>query len=202
MENKMNLVFDVGEVLLEYRWKDMLRDYGLSETDALRVGTEVFEDPDKLWGDFDRGLVTPEEIIASYCHKYPADAEAITWFISHGEYMHVPRPAVWKLVHQLKESGFHIYLLSNYPEILFQKHTEHADFMQDIDGLMVSYMNHLAKPDRAIYKALCDKYDLIPSNCLFFDDRLENVQGARDFGMSAVHVISQESLLEYLRSLL
>ena len=63
-------------------------------------------------------------------------------------------------------------------------------------------MIHRAKPDQAIYKALCDKYGLIPENCLFFDDRSENVQGARDFGMTAVHVTSQESLLEYLRSLL
>ncbi|MBP3476785.1 MAG: HAD family phosphatase [Lachnospiraceae bacterium] len=202
MKDKPNLIFDVGEVLLEYRWKDMLRDYGLCEADALRVGTEVFEDSSNLWSTFDRGIVTMEEIIASYCHKYPADGEAITWFISHGEYMHVPRPAVWKLVHQLKESGFRIYLLSNYPEVLFQKHTEYADFMQDIDGLMVSYMIHQSKPDRAIYEALCDKYGLTPESCLFFDDRLENVQGARDFGMTAVHVTSQESLLEYLRSLL
>lgn len=202
MKHMINLIFDVGDVLLEYRWKNMLMDYGLSETDALRIGREVFDESDSLWHRFDLGLITPEELIASYAHKYPKDAETIAWFINHGEYMHVPRPAVWKYIHQLREKGFHIYLLSNYSEALFQKHTEYADFMQDIDGLIVSYMIHQAKPDQAIYKALCDKYDLEPGSCLFFDDRAENVQGAQDFGMSAVQVTSQDSLLEHLRGLL
>ena len=43
--------------------------------------------------------------------------------------------------------------------------------MNDIDGLIVSYMVHKAKPDPAIYAALCEKYELNPSECLFFDDR-------------------------------
>lgn len=39
--------------------------------------------------------------------------------------------------------------------------------MNDIDGLIVSYMVHKAKPDQAIYAALCEKYELNPSECLF-----------------------------------
>ena len=34
-----NLIFDVGDVLVEYRWFEMLtRDYGLSEAEAKRIG--------------------------------------------------------------------------------------------------------------------------------------------------------------------
>ena len=62
-------------------------------------------------------------------------------------------------MHRLKEAGYHIYLLSNYPESLFKKHTEYADFMNDIDGLMVSYMINITKPDERIYQALCDARD-------------------------------------------
>lgn len=200
--NITNLIFDIGEVLLSYRWKAMLMDYGLPETDAIRVGTEIFEESTALWNRFDRGLISPEETIAALSREYPADADAICWFISHGEYMHVPRPVIWKLVHQLREAGYSIYLLSNYPEILFQKHTQYADFMQDIDGLMVSYMNGEAKPESAIYLSLCSKYDLTPESCLFFDDRPENVLSARKLGMSAMQVTSQDALADCLRTLL
>ena len=31
---KKNLIFDVGNVLLEYRWNQMLLDYGLSKEEA------------------------------------------------------------------------------------------------------------------------------------------------------------------------
>lgn len=95
---------------------------------------------------FDLGTLTQEDVIRQFQKKHPEDAEVIAWFISHGEYMHVPRPGVWKLVHQLKEAGYKLYILSNYPEKLFKKHTEYADFMADMDGVLVSYMIKKAKP--------------------------------------------------------
>lgn len=189
-----NLIFDVGGVLLSYRWKDMMMDYGLSESEAVRVCRQMFDDADGLWSQFDLGLMSDEEILAEYCRKYPADAEAIRWFVRHGEYMHKARPAVWKLVHKCKEAGYHIYLLSNYSESLFRKHTQYADFLEDLDGMLVSYMINKIKPDRAIYEAICRKYDLAPAECLFFDDRLENVQAARAYGMSSLQVFSAEGL--------
>lgn len=88
--------------------------------------------------------------------------------------------------------------MSNYPESLFKKHTEYADFMDDIDGLMVSYMIHKAKPAEDIYKALCDKYGLDRSESIFFDDRSENVDGAVKFGMKSVKILSEQVLLDEL----
>ena len=37
-----NLIFDVGGVLFDYRWKEMFMDYGLDEDNAIRVGTQMF----------------------------------------------------------------------------------------------------------------------------------------------------------------
>ncbi len=202
MEKPKNIIFDVGDVLLDYRWQQMLMDYGLDEAEAYRVGRELFDDPDGLWHEYDLGVKSQEEIIQEFEKKHPEDAEVIRWFISHGEYMHVARPAIWKLVHQLKEAGYHLYILSNYPEILFKKHTEYADFMDDMEGMMVSYMIHIGKPKRAIYQALCDKYGLNKEECLFFDDRAENVQGAIDFGMRAKRVLSAKGLAADLEELL
>lgn len=196
-----NLIFDVGGVLLDYRWKEMLMDYGLDEENAIRVGTEMFEDEDRIWDIFDLAVKSDEEIADMFCKKYPADEEAIRWFIRHGEYMHVARPKVWKKVHELKEKGYKIYLLSNYPESLFKKHTEYADFMDDLDGMMVSYMIHKAKPDEIIYSSLCDKYNLNKSECIFFDDREENVEAAIKYGIKAVRVLSEQMLLGELENI-
>ena len=110
-----------GMFLLSYRWKYMLMDYGLSEEEAVRIGTEMFDDPEGLWGLLDLGTVPQQEIIEHYCRKYPADEKVIRWFIGHGEYMPVARPAVWELVHELKKQGYGVYLLSNYSEELFKK---------------------------------------------------------------------------------
>lgn len=197
-----NLIFDVGNVLLEYRWRDMMRDMGLAPEDAERVGEELFNDPDHLWHIFDLATMTEEEIIEAYERKYPDDAWAIRFFISHGEYMHVARPEVWEKVHALKNAGYHIYLLSNYPEKLFKKHTEYCDFMSDLDGLVVSYMLNITKPDPEIYHALLDRYGLSASECLFFDDREENVLGARAVGMQSTLVTGRKMLSDTLDEML
>lgn len=202
MKKPKNIIFDVGDVLLDYRWQQMLMDYGLDESEAYRVGRELFDDPGGLWHEFDLGVKSQEEIIQEFEQKHPKDAEVIRWFISHGEYMHVARPAIWKLVHQLKEAGYHLYILSNYPEILFKKHTQYADFMDDMEGMVVSYMLHVGKPERIVYQTLCDRYGLNKEECLFFDDRAENVQGAIDFGMRAKRVLSAKRLAVDLEELL
>ncbi len=195
-----NLLFDVGGVMLSYRWKEMLMDYGLNEADALRVGNEIFNEANHYWEEFDRGYMTEDELSAKYAAEFPEDAKVIDWFIHHGEYMPVPRPGVWDKVHELK-GKYPMYVLSNYTRQLFQKHTQYTDFMKDMDGQVVSYEVHQIKPEPAIYQSICDKYDLKAEQCLFFDDRLANVQAARDFGMQAVHVQTEQELMHYLKKL-
>ena len=70
-----NLIFDVGGVLLDYRWKEMLMDYGLDEADAVRVGTQMFDDPDRTWSIFDLVTKTDEEIADTFCKKYDGITE-------------------------------------------------------------------------------------------------------------------------------
>ncbi|MBQ5445621.1 MAG: HAD family phosphatase [Lachnospiraceae bacterium] len=200
LNNIKNVIFDVGDVLLDYRWREMLMDYGLDINEAQRIGRELFDD--NLWHIYDIGTMSQEEIINAYCDKHPKDAKVIRWFITHGEYMHVPRPKVWEKVHELKIKGYKLYILSNYPEILFNKHTEYADFMDDMDGVMVSYMIKDSKPNMAIYDALCNRYGLKTDESIFFDDREENVLGAIKFGINAKKIDSQDSLLEYMDILL
>ena len=97
-----NIIFDVGDVLLEYRWKDMLvQDYGMTEERAVQIGKSMFDDP--LWSGLDLGNPL-EETICRYEKKYPEYAKEIRWFLTHGEYMHVKRPEVWEKVHELKKS--------------------------------------------------------------------------------------------------
>ena len=192
-KNKIkNIIFDVGEVLIEYRWKDMLMDYGLDEESAIKLGEKMFHSP--LWTTLDLGMMTDEEIIMEYKKRYPEDAEIISWFISHGEYMHVPRTDIWEKVHALKEQGYSIYLLSNYSKGLFDKHTKDATFLNDITGKVVSYQIHIAKPDKRIYQYLLEQYDLRISECVFLDDREENTKAAKEIGMKTITVTSRKFL--------
>lgn len=195
-----NIIFDVGDVLLGYRWKDMLRDYGMEDSEAEIVGNLMFND--ELWHTLDLGIKTDEEVIKEYKKKYPKYSEVIEWFISHGEYMHVQRPDVWYRVHLLKEKGYKIYLLSNYSKNLFDKHTRGATFLDEIDGKVVSYEINVAKPNKKIYIYLLEKYNLNPEECIFYDDRIENINAAQELGIKSIQVVSKEKLIEDIDKLL
>ena len=85
---------------------------------------------------------------------------------------------------------------------MFSRHTKGKPFIDDMDGMMVSYMVHINKPDEGIYRALLEKYDLKPEESLFFDDRPENVEGAAKCGIDGIVVTGQEMLLEELDKLM
>lgn len=188
-----NLIFDIGDVLIQYRWQDMLMDYGMSEEESNRVGTELFSDA--IWTQrFDRGTISHQELEKYYAEKYPEDESAIRWFIENAIQMKVDRPEVWKEVRKLKEKGYQIYLLSNYSDYMFHLHTKDADFIKILDGKVISYEPNYVKPEPEIYWFLFEKYNLKANECLFFDDRLENVLGAHREGMDAIQVTSREMI--------
>ena len=195
-----NIIFDVGDVLLEYRWKDMLKDYGLPDAEAYKVGNLMFND--NLWHEFDLANMTRDEIVGQYLKNYPDYAEVMQWFMTHGELMHVKREDVWEKAQKLKEKGYGIYILSNYSQELFEKHTKDAPFISLADGVVVSYQIHITKPDEKIYRYLLDKYNLKAEECIFFDDREENTEAARKLGIEAITVTSKEFLLDELDKLL
>lgn len=197
-----NIIFDVGSVLIGYRWRDMCLEAGWEEEKADKIGRGFFDSP--LWPDFDAGFITTEELIESVAEIYPELREDARWFITGGKKMVTERPKVWELAGKLKEKGFKLYLLSNYSEELFRLHTDGFPFLDLMDGGVISYQIKKIKPDPAIYQYLMQKYQLKPEDCLFFDDRPENTEAARRLGMAAVTVEegSEELLVRELERLL
>lgn len=191
-----NLIFDVGNVLLEYRWNQMLLDYGLSKEEAAIAGPLFFEH--EIWKELDYGNISVEEVICLYEKALPQYAGLIRWFLTNLELMPIARKDVWEKVHALKQKGYKIYLLSNYNKDFFDTHTKGADFLNDIDGKVVSYEIHKIKPDPAIYEYLLEKYDLKPEESVFFDDRLENTEAAEKLGIKSYTITSKEYLLDIL----
>ena len=195
-----HIVFDIGGVLIGYRWHEMLLEHGLNESSASAVGHCVFEDP--LWNRMDAGLVSFDELVVRYREKYPQYAQDITWFLAHADEMQVERQKVWSRLPLLKKSGYDIYVLSNYSEQMLKKHTGQADFWSYIDGAVISYQVNQLKPQEKIYRILLGKYGLKAEECLFFDDRKENTQGAENIGMHAFTVYEEKAFLAELDRLI
>ena len=197
-----NIIFDIGNVLIGFRWKGMCLEAGMDEERADKIGRGFFTNP--RWPDFDAGFVTTEELIRDIAEKCPELEEDARWFIGCGKKGIVERPKIWELLRKLKEKGFMIYVLSNYSEELFLLHIEGLPFWKFVDGGVISYQIHQVKPDPPIYQYLMDKYRLKAEECLFFDDKPENTESAKRMGMQVVTVAegSEELLEKELKKLL
>ena len=71
-----------------------------------------------------------------------------------------------------------------------------------MDGVIVSYQYKVMKPDRSIYEILLNKYKLKAEECVFIDDRVENVEGAKKIGFYGIHFQSFEQASAELNELL
>lgn len=194
-----NLIFDVGNVLLGYQWFKMVLDYGMPEEEAQFMGKNIFED--EHWLMFDAGKINMEDLIEYYVQKLPNMEMWVRKFFSEPKKMLISRPKVWDEIARLKAAGYKIYLLSNYSKELFMIHTEGTPILELADGKVVSYMIHEIKPYPPIYQYLLDTYKLDASECIFFDDREENVKGGEVLGIAGIIVESEEQLLDELKKL-
>lgn len=75
-----------------------------------------------------------------------------------------------------------------------------APELQVFESIFVSSELGHRKPDRAAFDAVASMIGAPPPRILFFDDSLENVEGAREAGLQAVHVSSPASVRAALRS--
>ena len=65
---------------------------------------------------------------------------------------------------------------------------ESAGFASYFDQIFCSYALKMHKPDPAIYQYVCRSIGQKPENCLFVDDRAENIEAARSTGLNAVQL--------------
>ena len=93
---------------------------------------------------------------------------------------------VVQIVKDLKEAGYKLYVLSNWDAQSFPIFMKQQQEIMDLfDGIMISGDEGLVKPNVKFFERCIETFKLSPSESLFIDDQLINVQGAQAAGMSA-----------------
>ncbi len=195
-----NIIFDVGKVLVSYDPDGYMDRMGFDPETKRRLKAAVFEH--QLWIDADQGLGTPEEFLHAFTENAPDLADEIRQVHdSVGGTIELYDYAVdWIL--DLKNRGYHVYILSNYSENMFRQTEHKLKFLPLMDGAVFSWRIKEIKPDAAIYNYLCDEYWLEPEESVFIDDRPENVAGAEAVGIRGICFRSFEQARRELDELL
>ena len=193
------VIFDIGKVLAGYGWEKYLRGIAPEEEAYRAVEQAVFLSPD--WVEHDKGLLTEEEEIRDFISNAPGYEKEIRQIYENlGE-------CVWKLdyalpwVQELKSRGFRVFALSNWPKHIYDQRKDKLDFLDLMDGYILSYQEHVIKPDPAAFRLLLERYRIEPEKAVFIDDTLKNIEAAERLGIHGIHFRSLEQAKEELEKL-
>ena len=177
-----NIVFDMGGVLIRWNPGDMLRQYDLSPEEMAILDRELFRGVE--WIQMDRGVLSGEAAVQAVCFRIPEKLRQPVENLVYGWHRRYlsPMPGMAELVRELKENGYHIYLLSNASAAL-REYFPRIPGSECFEQLLVSAEEKLLKPSHEIYERLYEKFQLNPAESWFIDDSPANVEGAIHTGM-------------------
>lgn len=178
-----NVIFDLGNVLnrfqpvkhFEYKFKE----------DTARLCSYLFGN--NIWNDYDQGIISKQALYDYAKINHPNDYESLAYLLDHWLDIITPIDEMIEEFVKLSKLGYHTFILSNVSEE-GKEVMDKQDFVKYASGKLYSYMIQINKPDPRIYKHLCDTYKLQYDECIFLDDKLENVEAARKLGMQAIQV--------------
>ena len=94
-------------------------------------------------------------------------------------------PELWMDLKGLK-AKYKLGVINNGTRFTLPMFNARFDIEAHFDQFINSAVEGLEKPDERIYNLTCERLEVDPLRCLFMDDLLENVEGARKVGMRTI----------------
>ena len=175
-----NIVFDMGGVLIDFNFKRTMNEYFPKEYHDI-LKQKVFGG--ELWRELDKGTLKSEDVIPVILPQIPEETRLLISQMVNDFYPYMPPfENMFDFVKRLKDAGYKVYLLSNATPRFFDRYLD-IPAITLMDGMFISCVYKLLKPQKEIYEAFCEKFNLVPEECFFIDDMPENIEGAKAYGM-------------------
>ena len=187
-----NVVFDMGNVIIE--WNPMNLSKKINQAYSEVLVKYLFQS--KTWAKLDAGSISLEEGLQEVLLNAPKDYHEILEYAYYhwGEYLTIFQDTQ-NFIQHLKQKGYRVLMLSN-AGVIFDDYHKYYPVFDLIEDKYISAHHQLTKPGKEIYLDFLNQYHLEAEECLFIDDVLDNVLGARSVGMHAYHFKGDLSQLE------
>lgn len=148
--------------------------------------------------------ITIEVAVNDAVKKFPDfEKEIKLYYPNHGNMVGGFFQKTVDVFYKVKNLNYPCYVLSNWSAETYEGMEETYPFLKDFDGKIISGRDFLIKPDPAIYELAISRFDLVPQETLFIDDRLDNIQAAQNLNFQTIHLtdpsIIQDLIEPYLR---
>ncbi len=199
-ENNIKAIFfDLGGVCLTNGWDEssrekMAQEFNLNFEQTESVHATIYE-------DFDRGEITLGQYIdAVYFapgQKMDISRQEVISFMKDQSKSY---ESTFEILEKLKKNGnYRLATINNESFALNQFRIEKFGLNRYFDNFFSSCYLHMRKPEPRIFKTVIHITQLNSGECLFIDDRIENIEVARGEGIKCIHLSKVEELGENLK---
>ena len=186
------IVFDLGNVLISFDYKPMIRKFNEIKSGLGDKFATQYKDNYHVHRDFEKGMLNTKQflsIMLDWLEQKVNEQEFMNIFSDIFTLNH----NVIDLLPKLKEK-YNLVLLSNTNAIHQKYGWSHYDFLHHFNKLILSHEVGAVKPEEKIYRAVEEFTQKPSSEHFFIDDVKEYVDGAEKCGWEGIQFINYSLL--------
>lgn len=196
------VIIDLGGVLVDIDIPATARAFAALGVDNLQHYITQSHAGDGIFGNFERGLVSPAEFIAEVrrlSHLSPTDEQITAAWNSMLGSFGIDKVRIIEALRQTKR----VVLLSNTNQIHYEAFAHavpgYATVEDLFDDAYYSHTLHLSKPNPEIYQTVIRQQRIDPSRAVFFDDSELNISAACALGINGFRITPEMDLSAYMK---
>ena len=183
----MKFLFDLGGVFFDWDPNHFFKDIFDTVEERQYFLTEVCNDEWNIQQDAGRTIKEAEAVLIP---KFPQYEKQIKmYYQNHRKMIRGTFNSSIQVLDKLKKKNYECYVLSNWSAETFVGMKDDYPFLQSFNGLLISGEDKLMKPDAAIYELAISRFNLIPQETVFIDDKLENIEAAKKLNLKTIHLV-------------
>lgn len=179
------VVFDLGGVLIDWNPDYVYRTIFEDEAEMRNFLTQVCSPAWNEEQDAGRSIKEGTELLVAAFPEQEANIRA--FYNRWPEMLGGPIHGTVSIFDGLKKKGLKTYALTNWSAETFPIALDRYNFLHWFDGRLVSGEEKTRKPFPGFYQTLIDKFAINPSEAVFVDDNLRNLEPAKELGFTTIH---------------
>lgn len=194
------LFLDIGGVLMTNGWDRYMRE---NAAQAFDLDLVDFENRHRQFYDsYEQGSTSFDDYLNKtlfWTERNFSKEKFKSYVLGQSK----PFPDMIAFFVQLKKDfGLRVVAISNEGRDLIEHRIKVANLKSFIDDFFISSFVGFQKPDRRIFNIALDVTQTLPRQSIFIDDRLENVNAAKELGIKGIHQTSLSETRKVLFSYL
>jgi epoxide hydrolase-like predicted phosphatase len=145
--------------------------------------------PDKIIDEIDSiiGKVMNDALFKQETlKKYALSSEAFDSILNKVADKYEAFKPLWRILPELRKK-FKLAVINNGTSLTLPKFESKFHINETFDLFISSATEGVKKPDGNIYKLTVQRLGVKPDECLFMDDSLPNIEGAKKLGVATIH---------------